>query len=256
MPRIRLTIAVILTLFWGFPAFSQTDSVSIDSVSAILEEPANSENDSTVFLPAVKPGPVQVRHFPKKQLDSLRAADEFWYANAVPPKKKAPAIQKPTEGKSWLQQRWFYRLLWLVVLGGFFGAVVWYLRASDLFLFRKRPRSILDTGQPENDPENLFALNYTEEIGKAEAVQNYRLAIRLQYLQTLKALAERRLIDYHAGTTNHVYALALADGPYNLDFLRLTRNFEYTWYGQFEPSSELYALIRENFLFFQNSLTR
>ncbi|HET7898391.1 MAG TPA: hypothetical protein VFL47_11985, partial [Flavisolibacter sp.] len=67
-------------------------------------------------------------------------------------------------------------------------------------------------------------------------------------------LSDRRLIDYLHGRTNNDYVAQLSQSHYYRDFFRLTRNFEYTWYGQFIPSADVYSLLRSDFLTFQKNL--
>ena len=254
MPKRYRLIPVVFFLLGATPAFSQADTSVMDSVSAVIEAPADGENDTTVFLPAALPSPVAVRKVPQKELDSLKASDDFWYANAVLKKKKPPVQQKESKEKSLLQQRWFSRLLWMIVLSGFLAAVIWYLQSSNVFLFRKRSRKIRDVEPMDVDTEDIFAVHYATEIRRAEEAQNYRLAIRLHYLQTLKQLGERKLIEYTYGATNYDNVIALSGSEYASEFRRLTRNFEYTWYGQFKPSAELYTIMRRDFSSFQKML--
>ena len=103
--------------------------------------------------------------------------------------------------------------------------------------------------------DDIFAIPYDREIQKAETAQNYRLAVRLWYLKTLKEMADRAVIDYRYGRTNHDYVASLYGGRYYSDFFRLTRNFEYTWYGQFPLSAEGYAGMQSDFVAFKNRLT-
>lgn len=254
MLKCHRLIPVAFFLLAAAPAFSQADTTLMDSVSAVIEAPADGENDTTVFLPAALPNPVDVRKVSQKELDSLKASDDFWYANAVLKKKKPPVQQKERKEKSLMQQRWFSRLLWIIVLTGFLAAVTWYLQSSNVFLFRKRSRKIRNEEPMDVDTDDIFALNYATEIHRAEETQNYRLAIRLHYLQTLKELDERKLIEYTYGSTNYDYVVALSGSDYAGEFRRLTRNFEYTWYGQFEPSAELYTIMRRDFSSFQKML--
>ncbi|HET7899382.1 MAG TPA: hypothetical protein VFL47_16960 [Flavisolibacter sp.] len=219
-----------------------------------LDEFSSQENDTTVFQSAVTPTAVQVRIIPQRRIDSLKAEESFWYANAVLKKKKPPVEQKKTSGEGLLEQRWFQRLLWFVVLSGFLGAVLWYLQSSNIFIFRRPAKRINEESSVAEGAENIFTLNYHREIAKAEEAQDFRLAVRLHYLQTLKDLSDRRLIEYLHGNTNHDYVTQLSQSHYYRDFFRLTRNFEYTWYGQFMPSAEVYALMRSDFFTFQKAL--
>ena len=95
---------------------------------------------------------------------------------------------------------------------------------------------------------------YEREIKKAVDNKNYRLAIRLWYLLTLKESADRNIIDYRHEKTDSDYVNSLYGSSYYHNFFRLTRNFEYTWYGQFSISPETYNLLQADFSKFKNSL--
>lgn len=81
--------------------------------------------------------------------------------------------------------------------------------------------------------ENIHEINFETAISEALAVGDYRLAIRLQYLKTLKTLSSKQLISWKANRTNHSYVLELERYPYQSDFIRLTAYFEFAWYGDF-----------------------
>jgi len=38
------------------------------------------------------------------------------------------------------------------------------------------------------------------------------------------------------------------------DFSKITRSYEYVWYGKFEISSEAYASLKKDFLMLQNKI--
>ena len=47
--------------------------------------------------------------------------------------------------------------------------------------------------------------------------------------------------------TNFDYLLQLGSTKYYNDFFRLTRNYEYSWYGQFPVSEEAYKVIKKEY---------
>lgn len=239
-------------LLYTATTVAQDSDPEMDSLTTILEAPASADSDTTFFNTAIVPAAIQERRVPQAKIDSLKAADDFWYANTVPERKKKPVEQKETESIFRLQ--WVRSLLWMIVLVSFIAVVIWYLQSSNIFLFRKRSRKISDEEQASEEEDNIFTLPYDREIAAAEAAQNFRLAVRLRYLQALKELADRQLIDYRFGRTNSDYVLQLVKSRYHRDFFRLTRNFEYTWYGQFDLSAEAYEMMRRDFYTFQTSL--
>ena len=204
-------------------------------------------------------GLVDVRKVSPKKVDELKKDDDYWYADLEPEKKKNPKKTDNQNGnqeerKSLFEQEWFKNLSWIIILCSFIAVVIWYLAASNIWIFRKAPKKILEEGVEEEVTDDIFAISYDNEIQKAVAAGNFRLAIRLWYLRILKELSERSIIDYRYGKTNSDYVAQLAGSRYYRDFFRLTRNFEYTWYGQFDLSAEAYEMMHNDFTQFKNSL--
>lgn len=240
----------------ALPAFAQNygnDTLEVSNENYEEEVMVGSASD-TVFSVVTNTQAVDVRKLPEQKLRELKASDDYWYANAEPEKKAEPKAA-PSDGRRPLvDQRWFRNLLWLVILCSFIGVVVWYLASSNIRLFRRDSKKILEEEEDPGLAEDIFAINYEIEIGKAVAAQNYRLAVRLWYLRTLKELAERNVINWRPETPNGAYATHLYNSRFYAPFFRLTRNFEYTWYGGFAISQEAYAMMRTDFQTFLNSL--
>ena len=241
---------LLFFLLHAAPALAQDEDELPDTVVTVVQ-PAG-PGDTATFDRIQEQLPVAVRTVPQRIVDSLKATDEFWYANAAPVKKK---VKKPgATGLSIFQKQWFRTLLWVIILSSFTGVVIWYLVASKIFVFRKSARQIGGDEGLEETNDDIFSRNYDKEISEATGAGDYRLAVRLWYLQTLKILSEKGLIDYRFGRTNQDYVHQLFRHPNYRDFFRLTRNFEYTWYGQFNLSAEAYERISNDFVQFQNSL--
>ena len=81
-------------------------------------------------------------------------------------------------------------------------------------------------------------------IAEAEDAGNYRLATRLGYLEVLKHLTDRGLIQWQPDKTNHAYLAELAAGPLREAFRGATRQFEYVWYGELRLNAALYQQAR------------
>ncbi len=63
----------------------------------------------------------------------------------------------------------------------------------------------------------------------------------------MKRLADANIIKYTQDKTNFDYLLELQPTGYYNSFFRVTRDYEYSWYGQFSVSPETYSLIKKDF---------
>lgn len=243
---------------------AQTDSTVTDSVTQIIDEGVKDETgdqtpgtghqffkDKSLADSLI----VHQRNVPDGRIKELQKDKSFWYVD--PDKKKKKRDDQNVHMSSYTplgQQTWFQTLIWLVIIGGFAAALMWYLSSSSVGLFRKKNLANADTGEMEEMPENIFAINYQKEIDKAASQGNYRLAVRLMFLRLLKNLSERNIIQYKQDRTNFDYLMQLQPSNYYTGFFRLTRNYEYSWYGQFQVNEEAYKIIRNDFDQFERQL--
>ncbi|MEO6453775.1 MAG: DUF4129 domain-containing protein [Ginsengibacter sp.] len=95
--------------------------------------------------------------------------------------------------------------------------------------------------------DDIHHISFEDEIEKAINVGNFRLAIRLQYLHALKILSDKGYIDWRINKTNTDYIAEIKHKSFNDVFTRLTFNFEYTWYGEKQVSSEEFTEVRHQF---------
>ena len=92
--------------------------------------------------------------------------------------------------------------------------------------------------------ENIHEVDFATRISAAEQAGNFRLAVRLGYLEVLKHLTDRGLIHWQPNKTNHAYLAELAAGPVREAFRAATRQFEYVWYGELRLNTALYQQAR------------
>ena len=145
--------------------------------------------------------------------------------------------------------------MWFIIIGGFAVALMLYLSDSNVGLFRKKV-SVFQDEKHEEETENIFEINYKVRIDKAVKAGNYRLAVRLMFLQMLKTMAGKKLIQYKQDHTNFDYLLQLRNTTHYNDFFRITRDYEYTWYGNFPVNEKEWDLIKTDFEKFDNTLAR
>jgi hypothetical protein len=245
------TIVASIVLIWSsVAANAQTDEdapVIFDSVYSQIDTVVvsnDSENprfDSITKnnLPSYYPYSI-----PDTTLNAIRNDDAFWYANEAPKRQKPPEV-KPGKRPFFLED-WFKTLLWIIIIGSFIAVLIWFLIASDVRLFRKKPKPLEEEINLALS-EDIFAINYEQELQKAIAKNDFRLGVRLLYLNILRLFADNGILQYKMERTNSDYLAQLYNTAYYKNFFRLTRNFEYVWYGKFDISAEAFQMILQDY---------
>lgn len=261
MAKVRIHIKLLsravllpLLLVVSLAARSQDDDdpfVQIDTTIITQVAPPDEETHFDPVTTEVQQ-PVQPRPVDRTKAAQMKKDEDFWYVNTVPERPEAPIRKMPPPRKD---PEWVRNLLWVLVVGGFVVLLIWFLLSSDVQLFRRKP-PVVERPEDEEEytTENLFDIDYESALKRAVAAQNYRLAIRLMYLQTLKELALRNIIQYRQERTNSDYLMQLFQTAYYKDFFRLTRNFEYAWYGNFAVSPTSFEQIRQEFTNFKHRM--
>lgn len=140
----------------------------------------------------------------------------------------------------------FLRILPYIIIGLVIGFIIW------LFIRLNPGQSIL--GTPEggqvysNEEENLIkSTDISGFIEKAINDGNYRLAVRYYYLQLLKQLNEKGIIDYEYQKTNSEYLSQINEDAVRQPVKRLMRIYDYIWYGSFEVLPDDFSLAQKAF---------
>ena len=226
---------------------------------------ALADTTSAPPLPADAAAQPPLRRPPAARLRDLRGQRDFQYVEGTGAPEGAGFWARLV---AWLW-RWLApvfdtrggRRAWDIIFYGLIGgtlvfAVLKLLQVDLTNVFGRAARSLplaYETGQ-----ENIHELNFADALAQAEAAGNLRLAVRLGYLQLLKQLTDRDLIDWQPDKTNQAYLRELATSrpAARPDFAELTRQFEYAWYGELPVSAILYRQVREAQLQFGQQLTR
>ncbi len=95
--------------------------------------------------------------------------------------------------------------------------------------------------------EDIHSINFEAAINQAIENHDYRLAVRLLYLQSLKKLTDKNLINWQLNKTNIAYVQELAGRPYQFSFSNLTLQFESNWYGDMPIDAGAFEAVREQF---------
>lgn len=173
---------------------------------------------------------------------SLKKENAWWY------NKNKEQLEDNSNKKGF----WYYFLkaitspamkivFWGIVIGAFVLIIVLYLRT-----FTGRARKIQGVSASTAEvQEDIFSINFDNEVNSALAEHNYRLATRMLFLRVLRTLAEKGVINYGQDKTNMDYLFELGNTRYARDFMQASRNYEYVWYGNFIPAQNQFAQIRQ-----------
>lgn len=201
------------------------------------------------------PDSIQWRQFPDSLLEKLQKDDDFWYVN-YPFENKIKEKLKTETVTPLTETLFFQTILWLAIIGGFAAFVIIYLANSNAGLFRRRNHVIHSDEDMKIETDNIFEIHYQKEIDRAVSKGNYRFAVRLMFLRLLKDLADKQVIQYKQDRTNFDYLLQLHSTWRYPDFFRLTRHYEYSWYGQFDIDQDKFHMIKKDFENFNNKLSQ
>jgi len=207
---------------------------------------------------------VNVRHFSAAAIDKYRNSPEFNYD------------EKPKAGMSWWKRLWVWvwelldklfsgktpasapsfsflpYIIMAVAVGLLIFVIIKMTGMNIANIFNRDPK---DIAIPYTESlENIHQITFDEEIEKALGQRNYRLAIRLLYLSTLKQLNDAHFIQWQVDKTNSAYINELADAEKRQSFSILTRQFEYVWYGDFPVDGPSFQNINTLFHNFKKML--
>lgn len=124
------------------------------------------------------------------------------------------------------------------------------VKARRLFFKNQSREKALFTEEEIDLQQADFDSMIKAEIAKA----NYREAIRFLYLKMLKLLSNRNYIELLSRKTNSDFMKELEGNAYAFDFLKLSRIFEFVWYGNFLIKENVFEKIHDDFRMIFNKL--
>lgn len=208
--------------------------------------------DKTLLIPIKNDSAtVVLRTFDQQKIKDYAALKDFQYEEQL-------ALNTSWWDRFW---RWIWELINSTLENKYAGGFIKYLLIAivvavvifvvvkfmglDLKILTGKSKSV-DVPYDES-MENIHEINFNEEIDKAVRQGNYRLAVRLLYLRSLKVLSDSELISWQPEKTNQAYIDELIDEERKKDFKILTLQFEYIWYGDFSIEKESFGALKGNF---------
>lgn len=205
---------------------------------------------------AIKP-----RAFSQAKLKQLRESSDFEYFEEVRPDESF--LEKLWRRiKKWLsgmvrtgQSTGLWEVLIYVAIAG--AIVLFILKIQGIGFGSLFGKKSLAVDVPyEVYEENIHEMDLKNMIAQAVEQRDFRKAIRLHYLQSLKNLANLEFIRWKPGKTNRSYIAEIKDPTLRHEFEQLTSMFEYVWYGGAALGDELFASAKAEFAHFDNKLSQ
>lgn len=135
------------------------------------------------------------------------------------------------------------RMLILVLLiAGLVLLIIYFMRQQGFRFSGKN-----DEDMPDAEEIETGASGYEKQVQEAIAGGQFRQAVRFLHLQTLRLMADRELIVLSKDKTNADYLRVLVKTPLYQPFARLTRDYEYIWYGHIDVNAEQFGRIHGQF---------
>lgn len=102
--------------------------------------------------------------------------------------------------------------------------------------------------------EDINSIDFKSLIDNAIDNANYVLAVRLLYLQSLKFLTDKNVVNWKINKTNTDYIKELNIYPYQSKFILLTNVFDNVWYGNKDLDKEKFEEVYQLFKQFQKAV--
>ncbi len=156
----------------------------------------------------------------------------------------------------WAELSVAFKLLRIVLFAvGIFSLLYLIIQIFNIkYLFKKNVGSGPLDYQLTN--ENIQEMDFGSLIQSAVQQKQFRLAVRLQYLHTLRILSELHYIDWQLNKTNFSYLIEMKDRPSSEVFVDLTNIFEWIWYGDFQIQEFDYNGYSEKFELYKKALNQ
>ncbi|WP_188316044.1 DUF4129 domain-containing protein [Chitinophaga agrisoli] len=194
-------------------------------------------------------GSLVERKIPVKIFNQLKADKDLQYHKKAPKEVEAPWLLRALVNVLGFMDS--IRVILYIGLGCGLALLIFnFMRQQGFRLFKKQWNETL----PDAAAETGGSEGYEKQIQDAIANGRFRMAVRYLHLQALYVMAARQLITLGKDKTNADYLRGLLKTPWYQPFARLTRDYEYIWYGEMPVNTEQFDQIHGQFRQFMRSV--
>jgi hypothetical protein len=224
--------------------FNDDTAVDKGSDKIVYSDHADALQEAAFDKTTTLPAPVK-RELNDQEWNRITRDPDYKYDDGKEPKPKEPVDYS----KSWWVRMFqgifeFFSstigsyLLIFIVVTIVLILIARVIQLNGNIFFSKKDKKIGQTGDENSD--DYVPENWDAEITAAAKAGNFRLALRHCYRYLLNTLNEKEFIQFQVAKTNYQYVYELSGTPYHQPFMKLTRDYEYAWYGGFEINEDFY----------------
>lgn len=136
-------------------------------------------------------------------------------------------------------------MTWVLVIAAL-GVVVWLMTRTDFISFVRGESKQVEFNFSDLE-EDLNKIDFEARISKALSENDFRLAIRWHYLKILELMNTKNLISWEAHKTNIDYIREMDRSLFSNAFRRISRIYEYAWYGRYEINAAQFGNMETPF---------
>jgi len=258
--RNKLFIFFLFCLLLGFPKeiaavnSSVTDSISVTTKRLYLSDSLLKKNKTTDNL-------VYPKRF-EENFQTKYGSDEFDYSLTKPKESLWEKIERQLEKlieaifgniDPVKTERYTRITIWtissLIIVFALFQLIKFLLNKRGNYFFSKKNKRL--PIPMHNLEENIHEINFDERIATFENKEEYRSAVRYQFLSVLKHLADTKQIHWNPEKTNQDYSQELQNKHQKQEFEEPVYIFDYIWYGEFEIDKTAYSYFKQKFINFK-----
>jgi len=225
-----------------------TEESSSDEVTPYEEEPA----DTSLYLNELRLPYDSIKNWKNlKDYAYTKYLDSLLKNQKVEEKKTETRPSSPGLLSRILNSSFSSVLLWALAI--FFVLFLIYRLFLAEGVFKRKSASLNNT-ETVAEEQITGETDFDSLIRTALQNNNYRHAVRYQYLRSLHYLAGKNLVELAPDKTNFQYVREIKNRDMQNEFASLTLNYEYVWYGEFSIESEVYQKIEKGFTGFNQKL--
>lgn len=140
-----------------------------------------------------------------------------------------------------------WTILWILIIVAIIVLVILKLTNTGVStLFSGRAHKAEKTDATLEDVD-IHAIDYEKQIAEAISKRDYRLAVRLWFLRTLKSFSDKELVNWKIDKTNSDYYYELSGTAYQKEFGEVSNVYDYIWYGEFPVDESSYSKAEGKF---------
>ncbi len=216
-------------------------------------------------VPAPENTTYKERKFDPDRLERYRNNPDYRYerANPEPPeppkdrsrtKWKAPEYTAPRIDSPNVNFSGFVKVLfWILIIGAAIFLLAKVLEVRFKGLLKKKSDEAVDI-EEVIDIDDIANMEFEDPIKTAIDAGQFRKAVRLLYLKSLRELQDRAMIEWTREKTNRQYLREMGNRKLRPHFQDITFIFEYIWYGEFPVDRDHFNTAYSIFIEFEQAI--